>query len=282
MTPLWILHVEPIIRAAGPARVMQVGAGDGEASIRLLEYCRRSGCRADIIEPRPVAGLEEALAAYPDEHVYQQLLPLKGILLAEHPDLVVLDGEPNWWTAFSALNLLRRLSTERGRPFPLVLAHHTAWPYGRRDMYPNPGAVEETHPFAYQGVDPGQPGLVQDGLNGRFAHATHEGGPHNGVLTAIEDFLASAPLELEFRALPVLHGLGILTPSERMTPELRRVIDGFFTAEGLTQALEAASREALRLAARLAEAEARLERRTVALDRAQTLLSGSREPKAKA
>jgi hypothetical protein len=282
MTPLWTLYLEPIIRAARPARLMQIGAGDGQVSVQLLEYCRQSGCRADIIEPRPAAGLEAALAAYPDEHVYQQLLPLKGILLAEHPHLIMLDGEPNWWTVFNALNLLRRLSTERGRPFPLVLAHHTAWPYARRDAYPNPGAVEETHPFAYQGVDPDRPDLVQDGLNGQFAHATHEGGPRNGVLTAIEDFLASAPLDLEFHNLPVLHGLGVLAPAERITPELRELIDGFLSPEGLARATQAASMQAMRLAARLAETEARLERRTVALRRARKLLDRSEGRKAKA
>ncbi|HEY5412559.1 MAG TPA: hypothetical protein VIJ94_17715, partial [Caulobacteraceae bacterium] len=124
MTPLWSLYIAALIETLAPGRVMQIGAGDGEASTRLLDYCRRSGCRADIIEPRPAAGLEERLQAYPQEHVYQRLLPLKGILLAEHPDLVVLDGEPNWWTVFSTLNLLQRLSAERGRPFPFVLAHH--------------------------------------------------------------------------------------------------------------------------------------------------------------
>ena len=272
MTPLWTLHVLPIIQAAKPARLMQVGAGDGQVSIRLLDYCRQSGCRADIIEPRPAPGLEDTLAAYPDEHVFQRLLPLKGMLLAEHPDLVLLDGEPNWWTVFSALNLLQRLSAERGRPFPFVVAHHVAWPYGRRDMYPNPDPVEEKHPFAYQGLDPDQPGLVEDGLNGRFAHATHEGGPHNGVLTALEDFIDNAPFDLEFWTLPVFNGLGVLAPRSRMTDDLKALIEGFQSSDKLLEAAKAVEAEAMRLSARLAEAENRLERRTGALKRARDLL----------
>jgi hypothetical protein len=252
---------------------MQVGAGDGEASAWLLEYCRRSGCRADVIEPRPAAGLEERLQAYAQEHTYQRLLPLKAILLAGHPDLVVLDGEPNWWTVFSALNLMQRLSAERGRPFPFVLAHHVAWPYGRRDMYPNPGAVEEKHPFAYQGLDPDQAGLVEDGLNCRFAHATHEGGPHNGVLTAIEDFIANAPFDLDFWTLPFFNGLGVLAPRSRMTPELKTLIEGLHSSDNLLEAAKAVEAEAMRLSARLAEAENRLERRTGALKRARDLLA---------
>ena len=273
MTPLWSLYVAPLIETLGPGRVMQVGAGDGEASAWLLEYCRKSGCHADIIEPRPAAGLEARLQAYARERTYQRLLPLKAILLAEHPDLVVLDGEPNWWTVFSALNLLRTLSAERGRPFPFVLAHHVAWPYGRRDMYPNPDAVEEKHPFAHQGLDPNQSGLTPDGLNGRFAHATHEGGPHNGVLTAIEDFIANAPFDLEFWALPVFNGLGVLAPRLRMTDDLKALIEGFQSSGKLLEAAKAVEAEAMRLSARLAEAENRLERRTGALKRARDLLA---------
>lgn len=273
MTPFWPLYIEPVLRAQKPGRVMQIGAGDGEISLRLLDYCRESGCRADIIDPRPHAGLQAALAAHGEEHAFQRLQPWKAIPLGEAPDLVLLDGEPNWWAVFTVLDRLRRLAGERGRGFPIMLAHHVAWPYGRRDMYPVPDAVGEPHPFAYLGVDPDQPGLVQDGLGSRFAHAIEEGGPQNGVLTALEDFVASAPLELELRVLPLLSGLGILAPFSRMTEELRTMIDGFAAPDAAAQAVEAASREALRMAARLAETEARLERRTVALTRARELLA---------
>ena len=273
MTPFWPLYIEPVLRALKPDRLMQIGAGDGEVSLRLLAYCRETGCHADIIDPRPSAGLNDALAAYGEDHAFQRLQPWKAVPLGEPPDLVLLDGEPNWWAVFTLLDRLRRLAGERGCGFPVVLVHHVAWPYGRRDMYPAPDVVGEPHPFAYLGVAPGDPGLIQDGLDSRFAHAIHEGGPQNGVLTALEDFVASAPLELELRVLPLLSGLGILAPVPRMTPELRTMIDDFASPDASLQAVEAASREALRLAARLAETEARLERRTTALIRARELLA---------
>ena len=241
--------------------------------MRLLDYCRETGCRADIIDPSASEDLQEALTAHGAPHAFQRLQPWKAVPLGDPPDLVLLDGEPNWWAVFMLLDRLRRLAGERGHAFPIVLAHHVAWPYGRRDMYPVPEAVGEPHAFAYLGVDPDQPGLVQDGLGSRFAHANHEGGPQNGVLTALEDFVASAPLELELRILPLLSGLGILAPISRITEELRTMIDGFAAPDAAAQAIEAASREAQRLAVRLAETEARLERRTVALTRARELLA---------
>ncbi|HEY5412098.1 MAG TPA: hypothetical protein VIJ94_15355, partial [Caulobacteraceae bacterium] len=139
--------------------------------------------------------------------------------------------------------------------------------------YPNPDAVEEKHPFAYQGLDPDQQGLAEDGLNSRFANATHEGGPHNGVLTAMEDFIANAPFDLEFCTLPLFNGLGVLAPRSRMTAELNGMVEGFTSSGSLLDAAKALEAEAMRLSARLAEAENRLERRTGALKRARDLLA---------
>ncbi len=272
MSPLWPLYIEPFIRRVAPSRVMQVGAGDGDGSLRLLAYCREGGCVADLIDVRADPSLGDKLAPFADLHVFTRLLPLKAIQMAEHPDLVVIEGEPNWSTISRALDLFRRLGAERGRPYPFALIRNTGWPYGRRDMYPKPDAVEEKHPFAYQGVDPDQQGLVEGGINAGFAHALHEGGPQNGVLTAIEDFIANAPFEVDFWSLPYFGGLGILAPRSRTAPELKALVDSFFTAEALTLAGHALEAETFGLQARLAEAESRLARRTGALKRARELL----------
>ncbi len=268
MTPFWPLYIEPLLGALRPERVLQIGAQDGELSQRLVDRCRQGGSHLDIVDPRAPGAVDDRIGI-----AIQRVQPWKAVPLGEPADLVLLDGEPNWWAVFTTLNALRRRAAERGRPFPLVLAHHAAWPYARRDMYPNPDVVQEAHPYAHLGVDPDRPELVQDGVNCRFAHANHQGGPSNGVLTALEDFAASAPVELELKTIPLLSGLAILAPASRMTLELRTMIDGFSSPEASAQALEAASAEARRLAARLAEAEARLARRTAALERARELIS---------
>ena len=270
MTPFWPLYIEPLLGALKPERILQIGVGDGELAAHLLDVCRRTRAHLDLVDPRAPGGLEKELG--PGAAI-QRVQPWKAVPLGEPADLVLLDGEPNWWAVFTILNALRRRAAERGRRFPLVLVHHAAWPYARRDMYPNPDVVPEAHPFAHLGVDPDKTELVQDGLNSRFAHANHQGGPRNGVLTALEDFAASAPVELELKTIPLLSGLAILAPASRTTPELRTMIDGFSSPEASARALEAASAEARRLAARLAEAEARLARRTAALERARELIT---------
>ncbi len=272
MVRLWSLFIEPFIRELAPRRVMEVGADKGWNTVRLLEYCRETGCRADVIDPAPDKGLRPNLERFPEEHVFHRLPSLKAMPLAEHPDLVLLDGDHNWHTVNSELNLLRRLSAERGKPFPCVLAHDVAWPYGRRDMYYSPDQVEEKHPFAYQGLVPGDAGVAEEGMNGHLANATREGGPRNGVLTAIEDFIATAPFEIRLHVLPFFNGLGVLVPEARMTPELERLILGFFSGETLLKACKALEADSIQVRIELAKAETRLARRTDALKRARELI----------
>jgi len=52
--------------------------------------------------------------------------------------------------------------------------------------------------------------LEEGMINYPFANAKHEGGPRNGVLTAIEDFIQESELDLHLFALLVNNGLGII------------------------------------------------------------------------
>jgi hypothetical protein len=114
-------------------------------------------------------------------------------------------------------------------PFPLTFFHDIHWPYGRRDLYYDPTSIprEYLHPYARQGILPGQRQLVAaGGVNGHLANAVVEGGPRNGVLTAIEDFMEGAPERLNLTQVRGLHGLGILVGARslRKDKRLRRSI----------------------------------------------------------
>jgi hypothetical protein len=58
--------------------------------------------------------------------------------------------------------------------------------------------------------------LVEEGTNPTFCNAEHEGGPRNGVLTAIEDFLAATALELRLLAQPGPAGLGVIVSADEL------------------------------------------------------------------
>src|SRR5690606_15563343 len=170
--------------------------------------------------------------------------------------------------------LYERAAAKGAQP-PIVLFHEAAWPYARRDMYYAPERIEEEfrHPYSYTSIIPGQSALGEGGLNGNLANAVHEGGPRNGVLTAVEDFVAEWPEEIVLRVLPFFHGLGVCVPRTRMTPELAAVVDGFFSPEGLMAACQSLEEWSVRLQIELQRDRIDLMKRTEALKRARQLLA---------
>jgi hypothetical protein len=206
------------------------------------------------------------------------LKSLAAIPQLDSPDIALIDGDHNWATVFRELNLLHARAEQTGHAPPIVIAHDAAWPYARRDMYYSPDDLDgwQRHPYSYKGMVRGQSELDERGVNGWLANATHEGGPRNGVLTAIEDYIASAGIEFTFRTLPFFNGLGILVPAARMTPALQTLIDGFFSAQSMLAACEALEDDGMQLRAMLSQTEACLGRRTEALQRARAIIEAQR------
>jgi hypothetical protein len=254
---------------------MEIGAEFGWNTRNILEWCRRTGAYADIIDPVPLPSLQEVLAGYAGLHTYHQSKSLKVIPTVDVPDMLFLDGDHNWRTVFTELTQMFVRARQTNAIPPVVIAHDCAWPYARRDMYYEPEAFSpgERHPYAYKGMLPGQSELTDQGLNGRFANALHEGGPQNGVLTAIEDFIASWPTPISLTVLPFFNGLGILVPEERRMPELDALLTVFLSGPKLLEAVQAVERQTMIIIAEGLQREATLIRRTEALRRVRDLLA---------
>jgi hypothetical protein len=215
------------------------------------------------------------LADYPEEHTYLRLKSVDAIGGLEPPDIALIDGDHNWWTVYRELEMLYALARDQKAAPPVILLHDIAWPYARRDMYYNPEAIPPTqqHPHGHVGMLPGVSELVETGINGVLANATHEGGPRNGVLTAIEDFIAGTGVEVSFYKLPFFNGMGILIPKERMTSPLQAMVDSFYTPESLLEACVQLDLNSMQLLAQLTQTQTLLTRRTEALTRVRDLLA---------
>ncbi|MHB1058743.1 MAG: class I SAM-dependent methyltransferase [Rhodanobacter sp.] len=279
MNRFWQRYIHPLIETAQPRRLMEIGADRGWNTRNILAYCRATGAHVDIIDPAPQPSLHEVLAQFgPAEYRYLPLKSVAAIPQLETPDVALIDGDHNWATVYNELNLLHARAEQADLPPPIIISHDVAWPYARRDMYYNPDDLEasQKHPYAYRGMLPGVPELVEDGMNGVLANALHEGGPRNGVLTAIEDYIASVETDFTFRKLPFFNGLGILVPAARMTPALQTLIDGFFDAGSLLEACLALEADGMHLRAILTRTETFLSRRTAALERAREVIEAQR------
>lgn len=279
MTRFWLRYLHPLLQAIGPRHVLEVGADRGWNTSNLLAYCAAHDCRLDIVDPAPAPELKHALEGHAERFSYHPVRSTEAIPVLDAPDVALMDGDHNWATVYAELVLLFSRADEIGVPAPIVLSHDVAWPYARRDMYYSPDdlAATQRHPYAYRGMLPGRAELAEEGMNAMYANALHEGGPRNGVLTAIEDFIAQATCKLTFRTLPFFNGLGILVPDVRMTPEISACIASFFTKDALLQACMDIERDSMQVRAMLQTVEARLARRSEALGRARALLSEQAE-----
>jgi hypothetical protein len=188
--------------AAGVRSVAEVGAYAGDFTRVLVDWAARSGARVSAIDPAP----QPALVALEGVELIRRtsLDALRDIPL---PDAIVIDGDHNYFTVSEELRLIGERA--RGAELPLLLFHDVAWPHGRRDDYFDPEAIPEPKPLAGgAGLFPGDPGTRPGGLPYPRS-AAREGGPGNGVLTAIEDFVATRD-RLRLVVVPVFFGLGVL------------------------------------------------------------------------
>jgi len=197
--------VLPCLDAAAARSVMEVGAYAGDLTEILVDWAAGSGATVVAIDPAPqprLAGLAERRAEL--ELVREtSLAALAGTARA---DAVIIDGDHNYFTVSEEL----RLIAAAGGDLPLLMFHDVCWPHGRRDDYYAADLVPAEHRrpiHAGGGLHPDEPGIRFGGLPYRSA-AAREGGPRNGVLTAVEDFVAARE-DLRLAVIPAFFGLGV-------------------------------------------------------------------------
>jgi hypothetical protein len=191
--------------AAGTRSVVEIGAFAGDLTRVLVGWGAERDAKVTAIDPAPQPDLEAlqgielvcrtSLAALPE-------IPL--------PDAVIIDGDHNYYTVGEELRLIGARAP--GAELPLLLFHDVAWPHARRDDYHDAAAIpaEFRHPVAdgKGGLFPGDAGL-RPGALPYPRSAAQEGGSRNGVLTAVEDFVAERD-HLRLVVVPVFFGFGVV------------------------------------------------------------------------
>ncbi len=196
--------------AAAVGSVIEAGAERGRLTEELLRWAAPSGARVTAIDPMPHDDLVELLDEYPDLQVVAET-SIEALGHLQISDAVVLDGDHNYYTLSEELRLIAERAPE-GR-IPLLVFHDVCWPLARRDQYAAPDRIPAEHRHPY-GEDiklvPGNPGTAERGLPFEWG-ALEEGGPRNGVMTAIEDFMAGHD-GLRLAVIPIFFGCGLLWP----------------------------------------------------------------------
>lgn len=236
MLAFWPEIVGPLLRALEPKHLVEIGSEAGRTTRLLLEFARERGAVVHAVDPGPVFDVAAWQKEFGEHFVFHRLPSLVALCALERFDVVLIDGDHNWFTVFNELKLLESRSLEVGQGLPLILLHDVAWPYGRRDLYYAPDAIpaEYRQPWAKKGMSPHHAELLeQGGFNARMCNALREGGPRNGVLTAVEDYLAQTMFKFRLVVVPAVFGLGILLPEPlaAQKPELARRIEPWAVPE---------------------------------------------------
>ncbi|MCW2986678.1 MAG: hypothetical protein JWR63_4248 [Conexibacter sp.] len=207
---------DPVIEGAldvvGSRRIVEIGAEGALFSSWLADYAAAHDGDVRCIDPAPSDALRDLGARHAGVELIERYSP-EVLSELQDADTYFIDGDHNWWTVIGELRAIRDRLTAPAAP-AIAILHDVHWPCARRDQYYDPQRVpdEARQPYTYEGgIAPGEDGIAPHGFRGAgvFAVAEHEGGPRNGVLTAVDDFRAETP-GLIFRLVPCVFGLGFL------------------------------------------------------------------------
>jgi Methyltransferase domain len=195
----------PCLDAAQARSVVEVGAYAGDLTEVLVAWAAGSGARVTAIDPSPQDRLVRLAAERPELELVRET-SLAALPHITGADAVVIDGDHNYYTVSEELRIIGEAPE-----LPLLIFHDVCWPHGRRDDYYAADQIPaaERQPIAEGGgLHPDEPGIRPGGLPYRGA-AAREGGPRNGVLTAVEDFARNRE-DVRLAIVPIFFGLGVL------------------------------------------------------------------------
>ncbi len=229
--------ITAILDTAGPASIVEVGAYAGDVTRLLLDWASDSGASISAIDPSPEDGLVRLAEGSPGLELIRstshEALPRIAL-----PEAFIIDGDHNYYTVSEELRLIAEKA--EGERLPLLMFHDVCWPHARRDDYFAPELIPEEHRQPTEeggGLFPGEAGTQPGALPFRWP-AAREGGPRNGVLTAVEDFVESHE-GLRLAVVPAFFGLGIVWHREAPSADaLAQLVDPW-DRNPLVQRLEA-------------------------------------------
>jgi len=217
----------PCLDAVRPRLLIEIGAYAGDTTRLLLDWAAREPAPARVIsiDPAPHEDLE-ALAADRPQLELDRRRSLEALAELPSADAVIIDGEHNYYTVSAELRLIEQRAGEGA--LPLLVCHDVGWPHARRDAYYSLESIPAEHRQpASAGVylHPDDAGYHDGGLSMvSQSQAEQEGGPRNGVLTAVEDFLHGRG-GLRFALVPAFFGLGVIWSRDApYAPELERIL----------------------------------------------------------
>ncbi len=236
MNRLWKVLIRPILEEINAKYIVEIGSDLGVNTKNILEYCVDNNAHLTAIDPFPKFDIEEFKTEYGDKFEIYKELSLNRLPLLKDYDAILIDGDHNWYTVYNELKIIEGYFEDK--KFPIIFLHDMGWPYARRDLYYNPENIPQKYrqPYTKLGICPGKNSLMyKGGLNSHLNNAINENNPHNGILTALEDFIKESNLKFSFKHINAFHGLGILNIKDA---EIDKIVEKVIESADIVDLLE--------------------------------------------
>lgn len=237
----WWTIVEPLLRAHRARVLVEIGSEAGKNLTNLVQFAIGADGRVHAIDPKPLFDVSDWVTRAAGRLTVHRDTSLRVLPTLEAADAIFVDGDHNWYTVFHELKAIESRHAALGRPFPLVLLHDVGWPWGRRDLYYDALSIPAEFRLPNVAPDPAAfSAPSKSPVHLDFRQATVEGGPRNGVLTAVEDFVRAAAEPIDLIVIPGFSGLGILVAraARAANAELDAVLKDFTMSPRLAAYLE--------------------------------------------
>lgn len=204
--------IDDLLCAKGPRCILEIGSEFSIMTALLCEYAVKKDALVFVADPGVSDLGKELIDRYKKTLFYHKNKSVDVIpALKDRVDFSLVDGDHNYWTVSNELDLLYK-----NNPDAWHILHDVGFPWGRRDLYYDYEAIpsEARNVNSDKGIGEGNVVVERGGFcgAGQFTFAKEYGGGGNGVLTAVEDFLAQHP-DLAFYKLPAIFGLGVIVPA---------------------------------------------------------------------
>lgn len=103
MHRFWSSVTTPLLAAAAPSVIVEIGAEAGDNSRHILSFCIENKTRLYVIDPVPaldIAEFEAQSAGLAKVLAQKSLDALKTIPAM---DVILIDGDHNWYTVYNEL-----------------------------------------------------------------------------------------------------------------------------------------------------------------------------------
>ncbi|MGB9980379.1 class I SAM-dependent methyltransferase, partial [Methanobacterium sp.] len=116
MNRFWINLILPIIKNSKANYIVEVGSDTGINTKNILKYCVKYNAHMAAIDPFPKFDVDEFKSIYGDKFEIYTELSLYRLPLLENYDVILLDGDHNWYTVYNELKIIEKSFKDKNFP----------------------------------------------------------------------------------------------------------------------------------------------------------------------